>query len=102
MRTVLQVLSPEELDQLHERSLHVLATTGMRVDTAPGTGDPGAKPGRRWTRRRAWCASRAELVEESLRRAPKHFSLGGRRPGWLALAMNAASSRCWPTAAARR
>ncbi len=34
------------------------------------------------TRRRASSGSPPALVEESLKLAPKHFSLGGRRPGW--------------------
>ena len=36
MRTVFEVLSEDERGQIHERTLHVLATTGMRVDTAQG------------------------------------------------------------------
>jgi trimethylamine:corrinoid methyltransferase-like protein len=36
MKTLLQVLSNEEKTQVHERSLEVLAKTGVRVDTAIG------------------------------------------------------------------
>ncbi|MGD9049793.1 MAG: trimethylamine methyltransferase family protein [Anaerolineae bacterium] len=36
MRTTLQVLSEEEQAQIHERTLRVLANTGVRVDTAQG------------------------------------------------------------------
>jgi len=81
MRTVLQVLSPAELDQLHERSLHVLATTGMRVDTALGRSIL-AEAGALVDEATRMVRFPPALVEESLRRAPKHFALGGRRPGW--------------------
>ena len=81
MRTVLQVLSPAELDQLHERSLHVLATTGMRVDTALGRSIL-AEAGAQVDEATRMVRFPPALVEESLRRAPKHFSLGGRRPDW--------------------
>ncbi len=36
MRTLLQVLSEKEQAQVHERTLGVLAKTGVRVDTARG------------------------------------------------------------------
>ena len=36
MRTRLQVLSDAEKSEVHERTLGVLARTGMRVDTAEG------------------------------------------------------------------
>jgi trimethylamine--corrinoid protein Co-methyltransferase len=81
VKTWLQVLSKEERHQVHERTLRVLARTGVRVDTAQG--------------RQFLKAAGAEvdenthvvrfpqvLVEESLRLAPKEFTLGARRPGW--------------------
>ena len=86
MRADLRVLSDAERATVHERALHVLATVGMRVDTALG--------------RRLLAAAGAEvdeasrrvlfpprLVEEALRLAPKDFALGARRPAWHA-AMN--------------
>ena len=36
MKTLLQVLSDDERDELHERTLRVLARTGMRVDSDEG------------------------------------------------------------------
>ena len=36
MKTLIQVLSKDERAQVHERSLRVLARTGVRVDTAQG------------------------------------------------------------------
>jgi trimethylamine--corrinoid protein Co-methyltransferase len=81
MRTILQVLSDEEKSQIHERTLRVLGNTGVRVDTSKGRQflkDAGAEVDQntgvvRFPR---------QLVEESLRLAPKEFSLGARRPGW--------------------
>ncbi len=81
MKTVLRVLSDTEREELHERTLGILARTGMRIDSAEG--------------RRLLAAAGAavdeasrlvrfppDLVEEALRSAPKDFVLGGRRPGW--------------------
>ncbi len=87
MRTFLQVLSEDERAQVHERSLRLLSRVGVRVDTARGRQilrDAGAEVDEnshvvRFPR---------ALVEESLRLAPRSFSLGARRPGWD-LPMNA-------------
>ena len=87
MRTFLQVLSDEEKIQVHERSLDILSTTGVRVDTDIGRGllkEAGAQVNDvtkivRFPR---------ALVEESLRLVTKDFSLGARRPGFD-LKMNA-------------
>jgi trimethylamine--corrinoid protein Co-methyltransferase len=81
MRTSLQVLSEEERAQVHERTLRVLEKTGVWVDTAWGRQilkDAGAEVDEstnivRFPR---------SLVEESLRLAPKEFTLGARREGW--------------------
>jgi len=81
VKTLLQVLAQDERAQIHERTLQVLANTGLRVDTAQGRRflkDAGAEVDEntnvvRFPR---------ELVEESLRLAPKEFTLGARRPGW--------------------
>ena len=80
MRTHLQVLSEEERHQVHERTLSILSKTGVRVDTAQGRQilkDAGAEVDEntdivRFPR---------TLVEESLRLAPKTFTLGARRAG---------------------
>jgi trimethylamine--corrinoid protein Co-methyltransferase len=87
MRAVLQVLSQDDLDQVHERTLAILAETGVRVDTALGRqllGDAGAAVDEnsrvvRFPR---------SLVEEALQLVPRSFTLGARRPGWD-LQMNA-------------
>jgi trimethylamine--corrinoid protein Co-methyltransferase len=81
MTTLLQVLSEDQRAQVHERTLSILSSTGVRVDTARGRAileDAGADVDRstnivRFPR---------TLVEESLRLAPRDFTLGARRPGW--------------------
>jgi trimethylamine--corrinoid protein Co-methyltransferase len=86
LRTKLQVLSADDRAQIHERTLQVLASVGMRVDTEAGRcllAEAGAEVDEATRRVRF----PAPLVEESLRAAPKHFALGARRPGW-SVAMN--------------
>jgi len=81
MRTLLQVLSEDERNQVHERTLRILSRTGVRVDTAQGRRfleQAGAEVNEqthivRFPR---------EMVEKSLELAPKDFILGARRPGW--------------------
>lgn len=87
MRSFLQVLSSEERAQVHERTLRILAKTGLRVETERGRrilGSAGAEvdEGKRIVR------FPRSLVEEALRLAPKDFILGARRPG-CDLEMNA-------------
>ena len=67
METLLQVLSENEKTQVHERSLKILAETGVRVDTAKGRQylkDAGAEVDENTKIVRTPRA----LVEESLRR----------------------------------
>jgi trimethylamine--corrinoid protein Co-methyltransferase len=80
MRTELQILSEDERAQIHERTLKVLAETGVRVDTTRGRkilnlagAEVDSKNTVRFPR---------TLVEESLRLAPREFTLDARRPGW--------------------
>jgi trimethylamine--corrinoid protein Co-methyltransferase len=81
METDLRVLSDDEIVQVHERSLSLLATTGVRVDT---------KRGRKILKQAGADVDKATnivrfpraLVEESLQTAPRKFTLGARRPGW--------------------
>jgi trimethylamine---corrinoid protein Co-methyltransferase len=87
MKTQIQVLSDPECVQMHERSLKQLSTSGVRVMSERGRlylKEAGAevKPSSDIVR-----FPRA-LIEESLKLAPKKFSLGARRPGW-SLEMNA-------------
>jgi len=87
METLLRVLTEDEKTRVHERSLKILAETGVKVNTAKGRQylkDAGAEVDE---------SSKIvkfpnSMVEESLRLAPKNFTLGARRPGWD-LSMNA-------------
>ena len=81
MKTLLQVLSEDQRAQVHERTLSVLSRTGVRVNTAKGRAileEAGAEVDKNT------CVVRfpRTLVEESLRSAPKDFTLGARRPGF--------------------
>ncbi|MFC2029957.1 trimethylamine methyltransferase family protein [Chloroflexota bacterium] len=86
MQTLLQVLSEEERHQVHERTLRVLAKSGVRVDTAEGR-ELLAGAGAEVDENASIVRFPRALVEESLRVATKQFSLGARRPGW-SLEMN--------------
>ncbi len=87
METLLRVLSKDEKTQVHERSLKILAETGVKVNTAKGRQylkDAGAEV----EKNSKIVKFPRAVVEESLRLAPKDFTLGARRPGWD-LPMNA-------------
>lgn len=81
METDLRVLSDNEIGQVHERTLSLLATTGVRVDT---------ERGRKILRTAGADVDNSthivrfprSLVDECLRLAPRDFTLGGRRPDW--------------------
>lgn len=90
MTTLFEVLSPDERAAVHERTLHVLSSVGMRVDTAEGRRVLAAA-GARVDEESRIVRFPAALVEESLRLVPKRFSLGARRPGWT-LPLNAGES----------
>ncbi len=81
MNTQLQVLSENEKEKIHAASLKILSNTGVRVDTAKGrsilkSAGADVDEGTHIVRFPRF------LVEESLRLAPKKFSLGARREGW--------------------
>jgi len=81
MRTLLQVLSEEERDQVHERTLRILEKTGVRLDTTQGRRflqDAGALV----DENTHIVQFPRDLVESSLEQAPKDFILGARRPDW--------------------
>lgn len=80
-RLTVQALTQEECASLHERSLKLLANTGIRVDSQRARAilkQAGASANE--NNQRVYFPR--SLVEEALRLAPKHFHLGGRRPGW--------------------
>ena len=81
MHTQIKMLSHENLERIHERSLHLLSRTGVRVDSAKG----------RALLEQAGAVSQKgsnvirfpeDLVENAIQSAPKAFALGGRREGW--------------------
>ena len=81
METLLKVLSDDEKSQIHERTLKILSETGVQVNTEKGRKylyDAGAEVDENTNIVKFPRA----LVEESLRLAPKDFTLGARRPGW--------------------
>lgn len=93
MKTRIEVLTPDERAQVHERSLHVLKTVGVRVDSDEGRRilrDAGAlvDDSTRIVR------FPPALVDELLALAPRRFSLGGRRPGWEFLLNAGESTMC--------
>ena len=81
METDLRVLSDNEITQVHERTLSILATTGVRVDT---------ERGRKLLKKAGADVNPIShvvrfprgMVEDCLKLAPRKFSLGGRRPDW--------------------
>jgi len=81
MKTQISVLSKQEMERIHDRSLHILSKKGLQVDTRKGRDilqQAGAriKPGSNIV-----CFPR-ELVEQSIQSAPREFTLGGRRENW--------------------
>jgi trimethylamine---corrinoid protein Co-methyltransferase len=81
VKTHLQVLSTDELSQVHERSLELLRTVGMRVISDHARQilkDAGADV----NDNSQIVHFPRSFIEESLNQAPRKFKLGGRRPGW--------------------
>jgi trimethylamine--corrinoid protein Co-methyltransferase len=87
VKTDLQVLSQDERAEVHERSLKILANTGVRVDTAQGRRILQAA-GASIDTNNNLVRLPEDLVNEALQLAPRDFSLGARRDGWD-LPMNA-------------
>lgn len=81
MKAQLRVLSDEERVQVHERSLKLLATTGVRVLSERGR-QILKNAGAEGTASSDILRFPARLIEESLKLAPKKFTLGSRRPDW--------------------
>jgi len=81
LETLLRVLPEDEKTQIHERTLKILSETGVQVRSEKGRKylkDSGADVDEN-TRIVRFPRS---MVEESLRLAPRDFTLGARRPGW--------------------
>jgi len=88
MQTQLQVLSEDERAQVHELTLDLLSTTGLRVDTRRGRSIL-AEAGAQVDGLTSMVRFPRALVESSLLAAPRQFALGGRRQGW-SFALNCA------------
>ena len=80
METNLRVLSDNEVTQVHERTLSILAATGVRVDTALGR-KILKKAGADVNSNTHVVRFPRDLIEESLKQAPHQFTLGGQAPG---------------------
>lgn len=87
MEAHLQILSNEEKNEIHDRTLKLLANTGVRVDTARGR-QILAQAGAQVNENTRIVRFPRPLVEECLRITCRQFTLGGRRPGYQ-LPMNA-------------
>ena len=81
MHTRIKLLSHANLQRIHDRSLHLLSHTGIRVDSAKG----------RTLLEQAGALSQKgtsvirlpqDLVEKAIQSTPREFVLGGRRKGW--------------------
>jgi trimethylamine--corrinoid protein Co-methyltransferase len=81
MRAQIQVLSADERIQIHERSLKLLADSGVRVLSGQAR-KLLAKAGAEVNETSAMVRISRTLVEDCIRLAPKKFKLGGRRTGW--------------------
>jgi trimethylamine--corrinoid protein Co-methyltransferase len=81
LNTYLRVLSDDEEARVHESTLKILGFTGVRVKTEKGRQFLRAAGADVDEQSEIVRLPRA-LVEESLRLAPKEFTLGARRPGW--------------------
>jgi trimethylamine:corrinoid methyltransferase-like protein len=82
MQTFVQVLSEEDRHQVHERSLRILAKTGVRVESTRARTilhEAGASV-EEGTHIVQFPRS---LIEQVLNSTPQKYSLGGRRSKWI-------------------
>ncbi|MCG6910588.1 MAG: trimethylamine methyltransferase family protein [Deltaproteobacteria bacterium] len=80
MKPVLNLLSADEKEALHERSLRVLSTTGVKVETGRGRACL-ARYGAQVGGKNHVVRLPREVVERALQSVPRRFSLGARRTG---------------------
>jgi trimethylamine--corrinoid protein Co-methyltransferase len=81
METYLRVLSGLDRDLVHDKTIKILAETGVRVET---------ELGRKYLKEAGAIVDEntkivripQKLLEDSLQVTPKKFTLGARRPGW--------------------
>lgn len=92
MQPVLSVLSMKEREEVHERTLRLLETTGVRVDHEQAR-RVLAEAGARLDSSGCAHLPRA-LIEASLHTAPRSVTLGGRRTGWTLTLDGSACALC--------
>ncbi len=81
MKTQLRVLSDPERQRVHESSLEILSEVGIRVDSALAR-QYLKKAGAEVNENTRIVHYPRTFIEDSLKLAPKTFTLGARRPGW--------------------
>jgi trimethylamine--corrinoid protein Co-methyltransferase len=81
LETYLRVLSDEDRDQVHEKTVKILEETGVRVESDLGR-DYLKKAGAIVDENTRVVRIPRKLLEICLQATPKKFSLGARRPGW--------------------
>jgi trimethylamine--corrinoid protein Co-methyltransferase len=81
MQARLQVMTEDEKNQVHERTLNILARTGVRVDSTGGREILKAA-GFQVDETSHIVKFTKDQVEAALKQAPEKFTLGARRPGW--------------------
>ena len=83
MRAQIQVLSADERDQIHERSLKLLGPKGSGIHVMSERGRKLlAKAGAEVDETTEIVRFPRTLLEECINLTPKKFNLGGRRAGW--------------------
>jgi len=81
METYMRVLSGLDRAMVHEKTVKILEETGVRVETDLGW-DYLKKAGAEIDENTKIARIPRKLLEESLKAAPKKFTLGARRPDW--------------------
>jgi trimethylamine--corrinoid protein Co-methyltransferase len=81
VETYLRVLSDADRDRVHEKTVKILAETGVKVESDLGR-DYLKKAGAEVNETTKIARVPRNLLEESLQAAPRKFSLGARRPDW--------------------
>ena len=81
METYMRVLSGLDREMVHEKTIKILAETGVKVETDLGR-EYLKKAGAEVNKDTKIVQIPRKLLEDSLEAAPKKFTLGARRPGW--------------------
>ena len=76
-RTKLEILTKDELSQIHDASLVVLASAGVQVDDSSAR-EMMREAGAKVDETKGIVKIPEGLVQEALRKAPKEFALYGR------------------------